>query len=72
MKIRNGYSDGSHSEIEVSKEPKWQATQIKERGINLLKFMEVRWNVRFGDDLDKFLFLPTGDQNNHTLDVLEP
>lgn len=33
------------------------------RGINLLKFMEKRWQLRFKDDseLEKLLFLSPGD-----------
>ena len=35
-KIRNGYSDGSHSEIEVAKQECWGPQQIYDRGIKLL------------------------------------
>ena len=58
-KIRNGYSDGSHSEIEVSENSSWGPEQIKTRGIKLLKFMEARWDFRFSNDADrdKLLFL---------------
>ena len=58
-KIRNGYSDGSHSEIEVSENVSWGPDQIKARGIKLLKFMENRWSFRFKNDeeREKLLFL---------------
>ncbi|MCK9364443.1 MAG: DUF262 domain-containing HNH endonuclease family protein [Syntrophales bacterium] len=59
-KIRNGYSNGSHSEIEVSsKNPSWGPGQIRDRGNNLLKFMEERWNFCFKNDeeREKLLFL---------------
>ena len=58
-KIRNGYSDGSHSEIEVSRCKDWTPAQIEERGLNLLDFMEERWKLEFRDDQDKkrLLFL---------------
>lgn len=58
-KIRNGYSDGSHSEIEVSKYPDWTPDAIKERGMKLLKFMEKRWEIDFKDEneMEKLLFL---------------
>src|SRR5262249_12489993 len=49
-KLRNGYSDGSHSEIEVCNCDDWGPNEIWERGIRLLKFMEKRWNIRFADD----------------------
>jgi hypothetical protein len=58
-KIRNGYSDGSHSEIEVSANAVWGPEEIRERGIQLLRFMETRWSIRFRNDEErkKLLFL---------------
>ena len=57
-KIRNGYEDGSHSEIEVSRKADWGPTEIHDRGIRILKFMEKRWDFRFRDtDREKLLFL---------------
>jgi len=50
-KIRQGYSDGSHSEIEVSNYPNWNADTILERSIKLLEFMEKRWNLKFEDEI---------------------
>lgn len=46
-KKNRGYYNGSHSEIEVSKEADWDANKIYERGIKLLHFMEERWNFKF-------------------------
>jgi len=62
-KLRNGYADGSHSEIEVSNYKDWGPDEIRERGIRLLKFMEERWNIRFADDKarEKLLFIGTVD-----------
>jgi hypothetical protein len=59
VKLRNGYSDGSHSEIEVAQHGSWGAEQIKNRGTALLKFMESRWHFRFknDDDRERLLFL---------------
>lgn len=64
-KIRNGYSDGSHSEIEVSKFDEWNSAKIEERGLQLLNFMEKRWDIKFKDDKDKktLLFLDTKDKS---------
>jgi hypothetical protein len=64
-KIRNGYSDGSHSEIEVSKHAEWNPTKIEERGLQLLNFMEKRWDIKFKDEEDKkiLLFLDTKDES---------
>ena len=58
-KIRQGYSDGSHSEIEVSTYDEWNAETIFERGINLIKFMELRWDIKFETEYAKaeILFL---------------
>jgi len=56
--IRNGYADGSHSEIEVSLQLTWGPEQIHDRGMRLLSFMEKRWDFRFRDaDKEKLLFL---------------
>lgn len=54
-----GYRDGSHSEIEVAEYPDWNAEAILKRGLILLKFMEMRWGIKFENDEAKsdFLFL---------------
>lgn len=59
QKIRNGYSDGSHSEIEVSLLDSWGPEEIRDRGIRLLRFMEKRWNFKFKNDEEReeLLFL---------------
>ena len=49
-KARNGYADGSHSEIEVSRCDDWGPGEIRARGIRLIRFMEKRWDIRFSDD----------------------
>ena len=58
-KRRNGYSDGSHSAIEVSRSEHWGPKEIRDRGIRLLKFMEKRWEISFDGDKarEKLLFL---------------
>ena len=62
-KLRNGYADGSHSEIEVAGCDDWGPDQIRERGIRLLRFMEERWDISFGDDQqrEKLLFIGSAD-----------
>jgi len=64
-KIRNGYSDGSHSEIEVSKLDEWNPTTIEERGLQLLSFMEKRWDIKFKneDTKKKVLFLDVSKED---------
>lgn len=57
-KIRNGYADGSHSEIEVAANCNWGPTEISARGIRILKFMERRWDFALCDeDREKLLFI---------------
>ena len=46
-KIRMGYNDGSHSEIEVAANDNWTAQNILQRGLTLLTFLEHRWDVKF-------------------------
>ncbi len=48
--LRRGYTDGSHSEVEVSKCEDWNAECILQRGLNLLKFMEKRWDIHFENE----------------------
>ncbi len=63
--LRKGYSDGSHSEIEVSRQTCWGPKQIYDRGMNLLTFMEMRWGFKFQNEEDKskVLFLNFGESN---------
>ena len=58
-KIRNGYADGSHSEIEVSNYPQWTPVTIKDRGLKLLSFLEKQWGIEFENETvkEKLLFL---------------
>jgi uncharacterized protein with ParB-like and HNH nuclease domain len=58
-KLRNGYSDGSHSEIEVSQNESWGPDEIRKRGLDLLRFMEKRWGFEFESEheRERLLFL---------------
>jgi hypothetical protein len=47
---RRGYTNGSHSEIEVAQETDWTAEHIFNRGRMLLEFMEKRWGIAFDDE----------------------
>ena len=64
IKIRNGYSDGSHSEIEIAKLPSWGPEEIRNRGLRLLKFMEKRWRFQFhnNEHRQELLFLPETEE----------
>ena len=54
-------------EIEVSKFDEWNSAKIEERGLQLLNFMEKRWDIKFKDEEDKktLLFL---DAKNESAD----
>jgi len=59
---RRGYSNGSHSEIEVAAEQDWTAENILVRGMALLEFMEKRWRLEFlGNDKMDLLHIPFVD-----------
>lgn len=45
----SGYFNGSYSEIEVSMSNDWTSNEITERGMRMLKFLELRWNVDIDD-----------------------
>lgn len=55
-KIRLGYNNGSHSEIEVAANTQWTADEIAKRGLQLLRFLEKRWDLRIGEE-DKLKLL---------------
>jgi uncharacterized protein DUF262/uncharacterized protein DUF1524 len=57
--IRNGYSEGSHSEMEVSRSVTWGPNEVRERGLRLVRFIERRWNLSLRDDKEResLLFL---------------
>ena len=66
---RNGYTEGSHSEIEVSTYINWGPNEIHKRGTKLLKFMEKRWDIRFSDDYVRNKLLFISDIENKELNV---
>lgn len=47
--IRNGYANGSYSELEVASLEDWTAEEIRNRGLKLFAFMEERWNINIED-----------------------
>ncbi|MDY5441474.1 MAG: DUF262 domain-containing HNH endonuclease family protein, partial [Candidatus Enteromonas sp.] len=56
---RRGYINGSYSEIEVSvgAQNDWTYEDIKQRGLDLLAFLEKRWRVTIGDEAAKLQLL---------------
>ena len=54
-----GYKNGSVSELKISENSDWTPEKIEERGLDMLKFMESRWNFKFKSKEDKLaLILP--------------
>ena len=58
-KKARGYANGCHCEVELSKEPDWDAQRIYDRGIRLLRFMEKRWAFQFEsiEQMDELLHI---------------
>ncbi len=48
-----GYHNGSYSEIAVAKQSSWTPADIVARGLDMLRFMEQRWDISLGSDADK-------------------
>jgi len=55
--LRNGYSNGSYSELEVAGNKDWAPKEIMERGLKLLEFMEKRWEINLGNRANKLALL---------------
>lgn len=68
---RRGYEDGSHSEIEVSRQADWDAQRILKRGMKLLKFIETRWDIKFKDESQMLDLLHISFVNDGRVDVPE-
>lgn len=69
---RNGYSNGSYSELRVAQEDDWTATHIMERGLSLLAFMETRWRVNMGSKSNKLSLLHLSFLDNTDSDPAMP
>jgi hypothetical protein len=48
-----GYYNGSVSENEISQYDNWDANSIEGRGLEILSFIEKRWNISLGDERSK-------------------
>lgn len=57
---RDKYTEGSYSQIEVSKYKEWTPKEILERSLKMLEFLEERWNAPINDQhfRKKVLCLP--------------
>ena len=51
------YKDGTYSEREVAKRNVWGPKQVIERGLELLSFMEKRWNISLGKGKERTALL---------------
>ena len=69
-KVRSGYSDGSHSEIEISRCEDWNPASIEERGLRLLSFMENRWNFKFENEKTKRKILFLNIENDSATSII--
>lgn len=59
--VSRGYFNGSYSENRVAEQYQdWTFESIKERGLELLDFMEERWAIRLGDKETKLQLLNLG------------
>lgn len=52
-----GYRYGCYAENEVAKELEWTPDHILNRGLQMLAFMEQRWNIKLGSEDEKVIFL---------------
>ena len=66
--LRDGYENGSHSELEVAKCDTWGPEEIRRRGMKLLTFFEKRWEVPFRSEEEKerLLMLPVNSSPEHS------
>lgn len=55
--LRAGYANGSHSEIAVSEYPSWTPSEIKGRGLDMIRFMERRWKISIASDSERLELL---------------
>ncbi len=72
-----GYYNGSISENEIAQLETWDADAILDRGLELLTFMEKRWNITLGDENDKkeilcLNFVMSGVEEIEKIEEVEP
>ena len=56
-----GYYNGSYSEIAVAQVPGWSPETILRRGLEMVEFLETRWNIFLGSQTEKKRFLGFAD-----------
>lgn len=74
-KIR--YKIGSYSENEVASYNDWTSEEILNRGMKIISFMEERWDFKFHNKYDKYVFLGLEfmvndiDKETDVIDIIE-
>jgi hypothetical protein len=53
----NGYFNGSYSEIAVAQLPDWTPFFVLDRGLSMLDFLELRWQINLGSREEKIRLL---------------
>lgn len=70
-----GYINGSHSEMEVAKLDEWTSEEILNRGLNMIKFMEEKYDFIIPNKADRIKMLGLDfmiDENDEKTDVTVP
>jgi hypothetical protein len=52
-----GFNEGSFSENRIALSDNWTPFEIRDRGLELLRFIEQRWQVLLGDEPTKLKLL---------------
>lgn len=72
---RRGYINGSHSEMEVAKYDEWTPETILNRGLEMIEFMEKRYNFIIPNKADRIKMLGLDfmiEENDENTDVTIP
>ncbi len=70
-----GYINGSHSEMEVAKLDEWTSEEILNRGLNMIKYMEAKYDFIIPNKADRIKMLGLDfmiDENDEKTDVTAP
>lgn len=69
------YNDGSHNELEVSRNEDWTSEDILDRGLKIVKFMEKEWNFIIPNLAERKRFLGLDfmiEEGDEWIDSIEP
>ena len=55
--LKNGYSTGCFSELDVARQGDWSPQCVVDRGLRMIEFIEERWGVSFGIPEQRLQFL---------------